>query len=54
MARSDVGDLRGTCAPDCRSSQRDAARNEAAVADVSLAVAVIAAVATGILVLTHR
>ncbi len=39
--RSDVKELRDTCAPDCAKSDEDAARNKLLIADVSLAVSVV-------------
>jgi hypothetical protein len=40
--RSDVSDLRATCAPNCLQSQVDSARTKLIVADVSLGVGVVA------------
>jgi hypothetical protein len=40
--RSDVSDLRATCAPNCSESQVDSARTKLIVADVSLGVGVVA------------
>jgi len=40
--KSDVSDLRDTCAPNCQQSQVDSARSKLIVADISLGVGVVA------------
>lgn len=53
-ARSDLADLRSSCAPDCAPSSRDAAHDKAMIADVSLGVALVATIATAVILATRH
>jgi hypothetical protein len=53
-ARSELADLRSSCAPDCAPSSRDAAHDKAMIADVSLGVALVATLAAAVIVATRH
>ncbi|MGH7280149.1 MAG: hypothetical protein ACRELY_01375, partial [Polyangiaceae bacterium] len=52
-AKSDIDDLKGSCAPFCNSSQVDPIQTEIIVSDVALGVGVVAAAAAVYFFVTH-
>lgn len=53
-AKNDLDRLRATCAPNCPSSELDAAKTKATLADVSLGVSVVSLALAAYLFVTHE